>query len=149
MTQALSATLLLSTDSQSHSCRLHLDDPSSAPQLEPFTGPFALARTVSGHPGSFDASADAARRVRLALEGYAAQGSAKELAEELLSAEERPLSGAKKSARNGEVFWGEEPGGASLGGRIDHDRQIAITRGGCCCCPQWMCGAMLWLSVAA
>ncbi|CAK9008630.1 unnamed protein product, partial [Durusdinium trenchii] len=68
--------------------RLHLDDPSSAPQLEPFTGPFALARTVSGHPGSFDASADAARRVRLALEGYAAQGSAKELAEELLSAEE-------------------------------------------------------------
>ena len=60
--------------------RLQLDDPSSAPQLGIFKGTFHLATNGS----SSDSGPGPMEKVRLALDGYAQQGDAKELAQELL-----------------------------------------------------------------
>ena len=66
--------------------RLQLDDPSSAPQLSMFTGSFRLATNGSASSGTGSPSA-ALEKVKLALDGYAAQGDAKELAQDLLKEE--------------------------------------------------------------
>ncbi len=60
--------------------RLQLDDPSSAPQLGIFKGTFHLATNGS----SSGSGTSPVEKVRLALDGYAQQGDAKELAQELL-----------------------------------------------------------------
>jgi len=67
--------------------RLQLDDPSSAPQLGMFTGSFRLATNGSASSGTGGPSA-ALEKVKLALDGYAAQGDAKELAQDLLKEDE-------------------------------------------------------------
>ena len=60
--------------------RLQLDDPSSVPQLEPFQGVFSLTRGPRGE--------ESREGVARALEGYAAQGTASELVDELMAQEE-------------------------------------------------------------
>ena len=64
--------------------RLQLDDPKSVPHLEPFKGVFSL----TGPRSSEDMKEEAVAR---ALEGYAPQGTAVELVEELLKSDENQL----------------------------------------------------------
>ena len=66
--------------------RLQLEDPSSAPQLDPFLGTFSLATARPAAPTAAAARAapEAAAKVCRALEGYAMQGTRQQLAKELL-----------------------------------------------------------------
>ena len=54
--------------------RLQLEDPSSAPQLDPFVGTFSLATEAPG-PRTATAGPEATAKVCRALEGYAMQGT--------------------------------------------------------------------------
>ena len=63
--------------------RLQLEDPSSAPQLDPFVGTFSLATAAPG-PRMATAGPEATAKVCRALEGYAMQGTKQQLAKELL-----------------------------------------------------------------
>lgn len=66
--------------------RLQLEDPSSAPQLDPFVGTFSLATAAPGPRTARTATAgpEATAKVCRALEGYAMQGTKQQLAKELL-----------------------------------------------------------------
>ena len=64
--------------------RLHLEDPSSAPQLDPFVGSFSLATATAGPRTARAAAPEATAKVCRALEGYAMQGTQQQLAKELL-----------------------------------------------------------------